>query len=380
MSIIIGADFVPTAANTELFENAEIDVLFGEELKTLLNNADYRIFNLEMPLTDKKTPIFKHGPCLIGSEAAVACYAAINVDLLTLANNHIMDQGSQGLESTINLLRKYNIHYVGAGINIYKAREPFCFNIYNKKVGVFACVEHEFSLASETSPGANPVDELDTPDYISELKKRCDYLIILYHGGKEHFRYPSPRLQKLCRKLIDKGADLIVCQHSHCIGCAEKYKSGTIVYGQGNFLFDNSDNECWKTGLLISLDESFQINYIPVVKTNNTVRLASEQEYNEIMEGFYKRNIEITDADILKTRYEEFSDSLLNKYLYGFAGKESVLFRVLNRLTGNRLRQNTLRRKYGRKQFLAIQNFTECEAHRELLLQALKNKLSTKDD
>lgn len=380
MSILIGADFVPTDTNTKLFENAEIDVLFGEELKNLLKNADYRIFNLEMPLTDKKSPISKHGPCLRGSEAAIACYTSINVNLFTIANNHIMDQGNQGLESTIQLLQKYSINYVGAGENIYNAREPFYLNMYNKKIGVFACAEHEFSCASETSPGANPVDELDTPDYIYELKNTCDYLIVLYHGGKEHFRYPSPRLQKLCRKLIDKGADLIVCQHSHCIGCEEKYKSGTIVYGQGNFLFDNSDNECWKTGLLISLDELFHINYIPVVKTNHTIRLAIEQEHNEIMEGFHKRSIEIADADILKTRYEEFSESLLNKYLYGFAGKESVLFRVLNRATGNWLRQNTLRKKYGIKQYLAILNFTECEAHRELLLQALKNRLSVRED
>ena len=43
-----------------------------------------------------------------------------------------------------------------------------------------------------------------------ELKKQCDYVIVLYHGGKEHYRYPSPYLQKVCRKIVDKGADIVV--------------------------------------------------------------------------------------------------------------------------------------------------------------------------
>ena len=68
----------------------------------------------------------------------------------------------------------------------------------------------------------------------------CNSII---NGGKEHYRYPSPDLQKICRKFIDKGADLVVCQHSHCIGCEEKYNHGTIVYGQWNFLFDRSNIE-----------------------------------------------------------------------------------------------------------------------------------------
>jgi len=178
----------------------------------------------------------------------------------------------------------------------------------------------------------------------------------------------------LCRKLVDKGADLVVCQHSHCIGCEEKYHGGTIVYGQGNFLFDLSANECWKTGLLIRLDPSFAIQYIPVVKTGETVRMATEQEQADILAAFQKRSDEIKDAELVEQKYQEFSELYIKKYLYAFSGKESLLFRVVNRILKNRLRNVVLERKYKKKQFLAIRNFVECEAHRELLLQALKKR------
>lgn len=61
---------------------------------------------------------------------------------------------------------------------------------------------------------------------------------MLYHGGKEYYRYSSPNLQKTCRKMTEKGADLVLCQHSHCIGSYEEYNDSTILYGQGNFIFN----------------------------------------------------------------------------------------------------------------------------------------------
>src|SRR5690606_29065463 len=118
------------------------------------------------------------------------------------------------------------------------------------KIGFYVCAEHEFSIASVDSPGANPFDPLESLDHIADLKNECDYVVVLYHGGKEHYRYPSPYLQKVCRKMADKGANLVICQHSHCIGCFEVYKDSTLVYGQGNFIFNKHDNEYWKTSIL----------------------------------------------------------------------------------------------------------------------------------
>ncbi len=275
MKFLIGADIVPTKTNQAIFESGQIEEIVDVGLLEILNDADYRIFNLECPLTDKHSPIEKCGPNLIASTASVNGIKVLGVDFVTIANNHIMDQGDQGLYSTIKVLQEANIAFAGVGDNLKEVWKPFIVTLGDKRVGIYCCAEHEFSIAEKDKPGANPFDPLHSPDHISELRGKCDYLICLYHGGKEHYRYPAPYLQKVCRKIVEKGADLVVCQHSHCVGCKEEYCGGTIVYGQGNFLFDNSDSDFWQTSLLISVElDTKKISYYPLqkVKTGSNSR------------------------------------------------------------------------------------------------------------
>ncbi len=372
MSIIIGADIVPTDTNQENFGDGLMERVIGSELAEELRKADYRIFNLEIPLSDKETPIAKMGPCLRANEKSVNGLKDLGIDLLTLANNHIMDQGIQGFRSTVTVLEKGRISIVGAGENLQLAREPHFTEIRGKRIGIYGCVEHEFSIAGEDRPGANPFDPLESLDDIVKMKKQCDYAIVLYHGGKEHYRYPSPGLQKICRKIVEKGADLVVCQHSHCIGCEEKYLQGTIVYGQGNFLFAEEDNEYWHTGMLIAIGESGDIEYIPVVRHGNGVKKADEVETQEILRGFYIRSEEIKKDGFVEERYQQFVKKYRNEYITWFMGKrQRILFRALNKLSRGWSGRQSVER-YLRTYGLGVVNYIECEAHRELLLNGLK--------
>lgn len=375
MSLLIGADLVPTRVNFQLFSEGKAHVLIGEELKEIFDSVDFKIFNLEIPLCDVSSPIEKCGPALSAPIDTIAGYKAIGVDLLTLANNHIMDQGKSGFLSTLKTLNAHGICRVGAGENLEEAMKPFVLEKEGKKIGIYACAEHEFSIADENTPGANPFDPLETPDHISELKAVCDYVIVLYHGGKEHYRYPSPMLQKHCRKMIKKGADLVLCQHSHCVGCEEKYHAGTIVYGQGNFLFSYRDSEFWKTSLLVKINDDFSIEYIPLVSQESGVRIAKDEEIEAILGGFFARSEEIKDPEKLKKHYDEISKKELETYLVilGSVNKNGFLFRAMNKLTRHKFLKWWLKRKFRKDQLIKIQNAIECEAHRELLLNGLKN-------
>lgn len=373
MKILIGADFVPTSSNNELFCKADTTALVGGDLESILKNADFRIFNLEVPLTDQQSPIDKCGPNLIAPTNTVNGYKALHVDLLTIANNHIMDQGEQGFFSTIDLLNKSDISYMGGGENLSAAQKPYIINVEGYKIGVYACAEHEFSIAEDQKCGANPFDPLESFDHVQELKKECDYVIVLYHGGKEHYRYPSPNLQKICRKFVEKGANLVTCQHTHCVGCEEKYQGGTIVYGQGNFLFDMQENEFWNTSLLIEIKDGFEIDYVPLVKQGNGVRLAEKKQKTEILDGFYKRSEQIQQDGFIETQYIEFAKKMIEGYLLNVSSiKYGFVFKVLNRLSGRRFLSWYIKRKYKKAKLLAIENYVECEAHRELLLKGLE--------
>lgn len=373
MNIIIGADLVPTKSNIELFEKGDVNTLLGSDLIDIIHSADYRIFNLEIPLVNESSPIKKCGPNLIASTKCISAYKAMKIDLLTLANNHILDQGSKGLESSISTLKQAGISYVGVGNSIKEASRPKIISCEGKKIGVYACVEHEFTVATENESGANPVDLLETPDHIIELKKQCDYVIVLYHGGKEQYRYPSPNLQKICRKLVEKGADLVVCQHSHCIGCKEEYKQGTIVYGQGNFLFDDEENEYWQTSLLIMISDNFKIKYLPLKKNKSTVRLAKGDEAENILEQFNLRSEEILDPEKVNQHYDELAIYYKNFYLLSVMKiKRGLLYRIINKLSNGLVEKTIINAVYNSKYRYTLRNYVECESHNELLLHILK--------
>lgn len=365
--ILIAADIVPTQSNYELFIKGEIAQLIGEDLTGLLQNADLIAMNLETPLCDELSPITKCGPCLHAPMNSIEGIRKINPFFFTLANNHIMDQGTKGLESTLSLLQKAGISYAGVGKNLNDAATPYITIVSDKKIGFYCCAEHEFSIATEEEPGANPYDPLYSFDHVKELKQQCDYVVVLYHGGKEHYRYPSPNLQRIFRKFSECGADLVIAQHTHCIGCMEEYKGSTLVYGQGNFLFDHSDSDYWKTSLVICIDvvgDSFKLSFIPVVKKTNGVRLATGEKREEILNSFRYRSEEIQQKGFVKERYKTFAREMEKEYLLRFYGKKSksAIVRLFNKLSG----YGYIKSQYPVMNKAIVRNVIECEAHNEL--------------
>ncbi len=372
MSIVIGADIVPSFSNSDLFTKGDVDTLIGRDLVQILNEADYRVLNLETPLVDVVSPIDKCGPSLRADCSTVNAIKKMGVSLLTMANNHVMDQGVRGLTSTIEVLKENGISYFGVGENLKNVLKFHVVNINEKKIGFYACVEHEFSVADEHSPGANPFDPLESFGHVESLREQCDFLIVLYHGGKEYYQYPSPMLQKVCRKFIEKGANLVVCQHSHCIGCEEKYGSGTIVYGQGNFTFDKINNPLSQTSILVKVNDDFSIEYIPLTKVEKGVRLAVGNDAENIMTAFRNRSEQIKEEGFVVKEYKKFAASKLKNYMLACSGYNHNRWRkILNRLTGGMISKK-IASSYNKKELLAIRNYLECEAHRELWIEGLK--------
>lgn len=375
LKLYIGADFVPTDINRVLFETGNIEALVGKELLGLFKQSDLNVFNLEVPLTDASTPIDKFGNNLKSPTKTIYGYKALEPIFLTLANNHSLDHGVEGLTTTLELLKKHDIKNAGAGANVKEAKKPFIFEKDGIRIGFYMCAEHEFTVASCHTMGANPFDVLESFDDVEALKKTCDYVIVLYHGGKEFYRYPSPMLQRYCRKFVDKGADLVVCQHSHCIGSREDYGNGTIIYGQGNFIFNSEfyiqHKEFVKDSLLINVEatkDSFIISEVPIRSTEMGTRLATESEADETLTAYKQRSEHIRDAHFVVQAYKDFADTHVKRYLREFIGR-SFIIRAINALFGRKLMQLLL----GKKSYLAIQNYLECEAHHELFLRGIKN-------
>ena len=315
MKILIGSDVVPTAQTEDLFIEGDTRTLFGG-VCDLIERVDRTVINLECALTKSDARIKKIGPCLKADPKCADTLKKLGVTDVMLANNHIFDFGIQGLKDTIENLERVGLSYTGVGENDTESRKPYIIEQDGKKIGFINVCEHEYSYALPDRMGANPYDPYLTMHDIRALKKEVDFVIVLYHGGKERCHYPSPRLRLLCRAMVENGASVVIAQHSHCIGCYEEYENGHIVYGQGNFNFAWKNMvESWYTSLLIelSIDEDVKIDFIPIVSKEHGTDLAESAEKDTILKTFYDRSAELQNGK-WKDGWRAFCESVATAY------------------------------------------------------------------
>lgn len=113
--ILIGGDLLPSGKNIPLFEQGDVNELFGKDICQLFAAADFSIVNLEGPLTDSELQQKKAGPAIKAPKACVQGIKALGITAVALANNHITDYGQGGYEDTIDALNTAGIMHVGSG-------------------------------------------------------------------------------------------------------------------------------------------------------------------------------------------------------------------------------------------------------------------------
>lgn len=151
-------------------------------------------------------------------------------NLVTLANNHILDFNENGVKDTINNCINIGIHNVGAAKNLTKARSLYISKIKGKRIGILNFAENEFCAATAISYGANPVNLINNYNDIKEAKNKVDYLLVIPHGGREHYQLPTPMQRERYRFYADSGADIVVGHHSHCYSGYEVYKKTKFFF------------------------------------------------------------------------------------------------------------------------------------------------------
>lgn len=324
LKLLFGADLVPTELSEKYFIEQDLKTLLGDVLK-LRDAYDRFIVNIECALTESEKAIAKFGPNIKASPKCADAIKKMGVTDAMLANNHVFDFGIKGLKDTIANLERVGIPYTGIGENDTESRAVYYFAGKGKKVAIVNVCEHEYSYALPDRIGANPYNPYLTMRDIRTAKKNADFVIVIYHGGKEHCRYPSPRLRDLCREMVENGACAVLTQHSHCIGCYEEYEGGHILYGQGNFHFCWPDKtDLWNTSLLVGLEitDEVKIQFYPLITSGASVDIAKGEKGREIMADFYARNQELKNGK-WKEGWRDFCLSV--KPTYDWALQEVAL-------------------------------------------------------
>lgn len=210
--------------------------VYGDVLPQLADK-DLSVTNLELTLSEKGEPIIKDGPVLQGPPAAIEGIVAGQFDAAVMANNHVLDMGPEALLETIALVRSRGVAVVGAGENLADASKLVVLERRGVRVGLLAFAENEFCNATPTTPGGAALQPGPNVNIVRRSREACDLLIVFVHGGNEFCPFPSPRMVRDYRALVDAGADAVIGHHPHTVQGVELHAGVPIVYSLGNFLF-----------------------------------------------------------------------------------------------------------------------------------------------
>ena len=374
MKILVAGDFCPQYRVAELFEKGDFAAVLGE-VKPSIEQADYSIVNFECPITKGgESPIEKCGPNLQCSESGMDAVKWAGFNCVTLANNHFLDYGEAGVANTLDACQKYGIDVVGGGRNLQEAARILFKEINGQTLAVINCCEHEFSIATKTTAGSNPLNPIQQYYTIQEAKQKADYVLVIVHGGNEHYQLPSPRMQETYRFFIDAGADAVVNHHQHCFSGYEVYNGKPIFYGIGNFCFDGnrSKKALWHEGYLVLLTiegESVAYDCLPYLqcKENASVQLLSSSPKKIFDENIEKINGIICDDTTLVNDVNDYYKSSSLHFDSLFEPFDGRWFRFLKK-------KGLLPSFVTRKKIVKAKDFICCESHRDKLFYYLLNK------
>ncbi len=247
--------------------------------------ADITVANLECPLTTNS----EHHPTksiyFKGSPANVAGLTYAGIDIVTLANNHILDYMYGGMQETQSVLEENDILYFGAGANSYEAYQPafysksgvnFAFLAASDRTGQYSN-QQPYLNAGYNKPGFGNLEPYYIKKQIDEVKDVSDLVVMEWHTGVEYASSPDytcdtcslfgednesdenyfplayapdPKDRTTTHFAIDNGADLVICHHPHMMQGVELYNGKLIAHSLGNFAFDQEYPETYPSFIL----------------------------------------------------------------------------------------------------------------------------------
>lgn len=374
VTILCAGDFSPRDLLADQIEQEKFASIF-DHVRQQVSVADYAIVNLEAPVInrDSAKPIAKIGPNLHCSPKAIDALVYAGFNMVTLANNHFYDFGDTGVSDTLEACQG-KLDVIGGGLCLRDASQPVRKTIKQRTFTFINCCEHEYSIATPHSGGSNPLNPFVVFKQIQEAKEKNDKIIVIVHGGREWFQYPTPRMKETYRFFIDAGADVVINHHQHCYCGYEEYKKGLIFYGLGNFCFYHKQytDDLWNYGYFVELffeenTNSYKIRPYKQCSDKMGVFMLADEELDRFTKHLEDLSSAIQDDELLTSKLNDFITWPAKDPLVVF---EPYSYRVLAALRRRRLLPSFVSQK--KKEHIKAKLL--CESHRDCIMAALTKK------
>lgn len=299
------------------------------DISDSFKDSDYVIGNLEAMIEssdENEQKVTK----LKASKSAIQLLSKLPLSLVTLANNHVYDQGFDGFKKTIEFLNTNNINFIGAKIKS-ESLEDYTFILKQRK---FVVLNYVHTSTNPRFPENIKVDVniYDTKLIIGRIKyfkQEGLEVILILHWGDDNVRYPNPNQRKEAKSFIDAGADLIVGHHSHVLQGYEVYRGKYIYYSLGNFAFasikksEDIDVNRQAKSVILHCDfqeDSIKVEYTPIKLVKSILVKDNKTNIKKL-----SKRIPLISNSVVWPFYRFYVFKVYKVYFYFFGNDRSIL-------------------------------------------------------
>jgi len=232
----------------------------------VLADADYTIANLETTIGRKDNRAWSGFPMFSTPESLLDAVRDAGVDFLTLANNHILDRGFEGMQLTVDNVDRYGFDFAGANRTPEEKERPVVVEVNGIRIGMLCYTE--MTNGMEKQKGNGPAREygvnyLKGVDFAEEVRKLRDagaeVVFALPHWGVEYRKEPTQSMENLAREMVAAGVDVVIGSHPHMVEPVTwveaetesgEVRRGLVAYSMGNFI-SNMSKRFTDSGILL---------------------------------------------------------------------------------------------------------------------------------
>lgn len=242
--ICIAGDWAPIRAFDPLIRQEPKAVY--TDLLPLLSSADLSVVNLEAPLSDQGSEVWKSGAVFKGVEDHIQGLAAVPFGAVTLANNHVFDYGLNAFHDTVAVLDRNGIQRVGAGDSIEEASAPLVMDVNGVTIAIVNFSEGEDLTDAGKGPGVFGWDIPRVTGIVAGLRNQVDVIIAVSHCGIEYIPFPPPYVVSAFKAVAEAGADIVIGHHPHVPQGIGFHGGVPLCYSLGNFVFYQDTPLVWR--------------------------------------------------------------------------------------------------------------------------------------
>lgn len=280
-SLLFAGDLFLTELLQDKYRQKGIEAAASAELLEVTREADVFMLNQEFPFgttgtaAEDKQYTFRIDP------SYVSVLKELGTDVVTMANNHMLDFGREPLSETLELLDREGIVHVGAGENLEEAKRLQTFEAGGRTVGILGATrvlpEYSWTASAHGSGLFSTYDPASLLEEIKKAKESCDFVVVYVHWGTEKSTEPEEYQRTLAHQYIDAGADAVIGAHPHVLQGIEYYSGKPVFYSLGNFIFSNRSYQTMLIRLTLR-EDGLGTEAIPCISEANQMRLLEPEK------------------------------------------------------------------------------------------------------